>query len=130
MTDSKYKIIPRARNENSDLDDEEYDGEIGDNLNDETITIIPEDKFIIRANNLNEDIMKTPAAILAITMIYFAFSIGLTFYQRQLLKVGVYFYLRISFPIYCYFSHKLALTRPRSNTFSRFSLRIFTSHSL
>lgn len=113
MTHSKYKIIPRDRNENSDLDDEEYDGESGDNFNDETITIVPDDKFVIRANTLNEDIMKTPAAILAITMIYFAFSIGLTFYQRQLLKVGVYFCLPIRLQIY-YYSHQ---TGSRSTAF-------------
>lgn len=100
MAESKYKIIEKDEQDiNTDLEEEEeeYDDEDDDyreNFDDDTVTIITSSNNESHSaypnpNKFNEvNIMQTPAAILALILVYFAFSIGLTFYQRSLLKVN------------------------------------------
>lgn len=105
MAESKYKIIEKEEpdiNTDPDEDDEEDEEEevYTENFDDDTVTIITtsnNESHSIYPNKFNEvDIMQTPAAILALILVYFAFSIGLTFYQRSLLKV-----ITISFLCFC-----------------------------
>lgn len=92
MTQSKYKIIPL--NQNHPEEDEDDGEEYTDNLDDDdTVTIVPSTdtdnvQFLNKFNpNNNNNAMQTPIAILSLILIYFSLSIGLTFYQRSLLRV-------------------------------------------
>lgn len=91
MTESRYKIIQLNQNVHTDQEDESDDEENGsDNLEDDTVTIVqakePHDLHFPNKFNDNSN-MQTPTAILTLILIYFTLSIGLTFYQRDLLKV-------------------------------------------
>lgn len=97
MTESKYKIIPINQPVNTDQEDEgeDDDDEFNENLDDDTVTIVPtndtdELHFSYKLNENN--IMYTPTGILSLILIYFTLSIGLTFYQRNLLKVFIQFF--------------------------------------
>lgn len=98
MADTKYKIIDKEEQDNSTDPEDNEDDDVNTehfgngNDNDDTVTIITssnhERHSIYPKTKFNDvDIMQTPAAILALILIYFAFSIGLTFYQRNLLEV-------------------------------------------
>lgn len=105
MTESKYKIIQLNQNLHTDQEDddddeegEEEEDDFTDNIDDDTVTIVaandPSDLHY--SNKFHEtNNMQTPTSILALILIYFTLSIGLTFYQRDLLRVR----LLIS---YCY----------------------------
>lgn len=93
MTESRYKIIQLNQNVHTDQEEDDSDEEedVSDNLDDDTVTIIPANdrhdlhfpqKFSETSSN-----MQTPTAILTLILIYFTLSIGLTFYQRDFLKV-------------------------------------------
>lgn len=92
MTESRYKIIQLNQNVHTDQeDDSDEEEDVSDNLDDDTVTIVPANdrhdlhfpqKFSETSNN-----MQTPTAILTLILIYFTLSIGLTFYQRDFLKV-------------------------------------------
>lgn len=98
MAEAKYKIIEKEEQdintdpEEEDDEDDEEDDDYTENFDDDTVTIITSsnhESHSVYPNKFNEvDIMRTPAAILALILVYFAFSIGLTFYQRSLLKVN------------------------------------------
>lgn len=132
MADTKYKIIDKEEQDNStdpedNEDDDVYTEHFGnDNDNDDTVTIITssnnEPHSIYPKNKFNDvDIMQTPAAILALILIYFAFSIGLTFYQRNLLEVRLrniridFFFLLQSNTLWL-----LPLTRPCNQAYYAF----------
>lgn len=93
MTESKYKIIQLNQNEHTDQEDDDDEGEeedFTDNLDDDTVTIVPasDPNDLHFPNKFNENNnMQTPTAILTLILIYFTLSIGLTFYQRDLLNV-------------------------------------------
>lgn len=90
MTESRYKIIQLNQNVHTDQEEDDSDEEedVSDNLDDDTVTIVPANdlhfpqKFSETSSN-----MQTPTAILTLILIYFTLSIGLTFYQRDFLKV-------------------------------------------
>lgn len=91
MTESRYKIIPINQNVHTDQEDDGEDEEdLTDNLDDDTVTIVPAndsgDLHFSNEFNVNSN-MQTPTAILALILVYFTLSIGLTFYQRNLLTV-------------------------------------------
>lgn len=93
MAESKYRIIEKDEPDiNTDPEEDEDDEEEDDyteQFDDDTVTIITSAQNDVYPNKFNDvDIMQTPAAILALILVYFAFSIGLTFYQRNLLKVS------------------------------------------
>lgn len=100
MTESRYKIIQINQNQHTDQEDEgEDDDDLTDNIDDDTVTIVPandpddlhfSNKFT--ENNIN---MQTPTSILMLILIYFILSIGLTFYQRNLLKVHHIYHFRL-----------------------------------
>lgn len=93
MTESKYKILQV----NQDLHtDEEDDGDEDDEFkkhlddNDDSVTIVhatDSDDHHYSRKFIDNNTMQTPAAILSLILIYFTLSIGLTFYQRNLLRV-------------------------------------------
>lgn len=98
MTESRYKIIQLNQNVHTDPEEDDSDEEddVSDNLDDDTVTIVPASdrhdlhfpqKFSETSSN-----MQTPTAILTLILIYFTLSIGLTFYQRDFLKVRVHFH--------------------------------------
>lgn len=92
MNESKYKIIPMSRSQNT-TDQEDFgenDGDYSENVDDNTVTIVQanDSDDLHFPQKLQENyIMQTPATILSLILIYFTLSIGLTFYQRNLLKV-------------------------------------------
>lgn len=92
MTESRYKIIQLNQNVHTDQeDDSDEEEDVSDNnLDDDTVTIVqandPHDLHFPNKFNENSS-MQTPTAILTLILIYFTLSIGLTFYQRDLLKV-------------------------------------------
>lgn len=93
MTESKYKIIQMNQNVHTDQeedDDGDEEEDLTDNLDDDTVTIVPasDPNDLHFPNKFNENNnMQTPTAILTLILIYFTLSIGLTFYQRNLLNV-------------------------------------------
>lgn len=97
MTESKYKIIQLNQNVHTDQEDDDDDDEgeeeeedFTDNIDDDTVTIVPanDPNDLHFPNKFNEsNTMQTPTAILTLILIYFTLSIGLTFYQRDLLRV-------------------------------------------
>lgn len=91
MTDSRYKIIPINQNVQTDQEDDgEDDDELTDNIDDDTVTIVPanDSADLHFSSEFNDQInMQTPTAILMLILIYFTLSIGLTFYQQNLLEV-------------------------------------------
>lgn len=90
MTESRYKIIQLNQNVHTDQDDSDEEEDVSDNLDDDTVTIVqandPHDLHFPNKINENSN-MQTPTAILTLILIYFTLSIGLTFYQRDFLKV-------------------------------------------
>lgn len=98
MTESKYKIIQINQNVHTDQEDD------GDDDDDDTVTIVPAnetDDLHFSNNKFTENnIMQTPTAILSLILIYFTLSIGLTFYQRNLLKVVISIELNDSFFVF------------------------------
>lgn len=96
MTESRYKIIPINQSIRSDHEDdgENDDDDLTDNLDDDTVTIVPandsDDLHFANKFNDNNNNMQTPTGIFTLILIYFMLSIGLTFYQRNLLKVCTY----------------------------------------
>lgn len=92
MTESRYKIIPIDQNVHTDQEDDGEDEEyLTDNLDDDTVNIVPANDLddLHLSKNTNENInMRTPTGIISLLLIYFILSIGLTFYQRNLLKVN------------------------------------------
>lgn len=97
MTESRYKIIPIKQSVHTDQEDDGEDEEdFTDNLDDDTVTIVPaiDSDDLNFSNKFNDNNMQTPIGILTLILIYFILSIGLTFYQRNLLKVHYgFFYL-------------------------------------
>lgn len=98
MTESKYKIIQLNQSAHTDLDDDDFEDEeeLTDNIDTDTVTIVPVNNsddlhFSNKFNNKNN--MHSPSTILTLILIYFILSIGLTFYQRNLLKVRYYYFL-------------------------------------
>lgn len=93
MTESRYKIIQLNQNVHTDQEDDGDDDEdLTDNQDDDTVTITPanDSDDLHFPNKFNESInMPTPTAIFTLIVIYFTLSIGLTFYQRDLLKVRI-----------------------------------------
>lgn len=91
MTESRYKIIQINQNQHTDQEDDGDDDEdLTDNIDDDTVTIVPanDSDDLHFPNKFNENNnMQTPTAILTLILMYFILSIGLTFYQRNLLKV-------------------------------------------
>ncbi|XP_031618621.1 solute carrier family 35 member C2 [Contarinia nasturtii] len=90
MTESRYKQIPINQNVHTDQEDDGEDEEdLTDTLDDDTVTIIPtndSDEFNFPKKINENNNMQTPTGILTLLLIYFILSIGLTFYQRNLLK--------------------------------------------
>lgn len=142
MAESKYQIIekeePDINTDPDDEDDEEEEDECTEQFDDDTVTIITtsnNESHSIHPNKFNDvDIMRTPAAILALILVYFAFSIGLTFYQRSLLKVSI----DLLFPFRCgealtcieCASQQQAINRTNGeNNYHSFDFRIFIFHS-
>lgn len=118
MTESRYKIIPINQSVHTDQEDDgEEDDELTDNIDDDTVTIVPANDSgdLHFPNEFNEhNNMHAPTAILSLILIYFTLSIGLTFYQRNLLKVNishcVLIYLSVlnvanTYLIYCIMCH-------------------------
>lgn len=116
MAESKYHIIKKEEQdinsdpEDADEEEEEEEDDYTENFDDDTVTIITSsnhESHSIYPNKFNSvDIMQTPAAILALILVYFAFSIGLTFYQRSLLKVNqilcvVLFFFPLNCGLFC-----------------------------
>lgn len=83
MAEAKYERIHADQDVNTEQEEDDVD----------TVEDITEINIIDDiANNYQEaynslSIMQTPSAILILILIYFGLSIGLTFYQRSLLKV-------------------------------------------
>lgn len=129
MTESKYKIIPINQSVHTDHDDDGEDEEdFTDNLDEDTVTIIPANDsddlhFPNKFNDNNNNNMQTPTGILTLILIYFILSIGLTFYQRNLLKViieNIFVQLSILIDIffdyyYCYHYQFIDLLQNRFN---------------
>lgn len=137
MADAKYKIIEKEeqdinteQEEDDDDDDEDEEYEYTGNFDDDdTVTIITSsnhESHSIYSNKTNdEDIMRTPAAILALILVYYAFSIGLTFYQRKLLKVSAILH-RFHFVSFWHQSTDNFIMEKRFfRNFSRFRIFIF-----
>lgn len=103
MTESRYKIIQLNQNVHTDQEDDgEDDEDLTDNQDDDTVTIIPanDSDDLHFPNKFNENNnMPTPTAIFTLIVIYFTLSIGLTFYQRDLLKVHVVIIIYFVTPI-------------------------------
>lgn len=95
MTESRYKIIPVNQSIHTDHEDDGEDEEdLTDNIDEDTVTIVPandsDDLHFTNKFNDNHNNMQTPTGILTLILIYFILSIGLTFYQRNLLKVQIF----------------------------------------
>lgn len=95
MTESKYKIIQLNQSVHTDQeDDDEDEEEYTENLDeDDAVTIVPSSDtdnlhFANKFNGNQNNMMQTPIAILTLILIYFSLSIGLTFYQSNLLTVS------------------------------------------
>lgn len=93
MAGAKYEKILTEQDANGEADDiDEYDvsiatrsiSDIGDNS---PLTYGCQQQKL--QSSSAHSIMQTPYAIVALILIYFGFSISLTFYQRNLLKVGI-----------------------------------------
>lgn len=92
MTKSQYRIVQVDESLNADQADDvkDFDDDYPENINGDTVTITT-------ANNSDDPhfphkasdklTMQTPSTIISLIFIYFTLSIGLTFYQRRLLKV-------------------------------------------
>lgn len=80
MTDAKYEKIRTEHGEEDDL--EELNESISTRSN-IAIACQPKEVHSVSTNS----IMQTPYSLVALILIYFALSISLTFYQRNLLKV-------------------------------------------
>lgn len=93
MTESKYKILQANQDLHSDEEDDgDEDDEFTKHLddNDDSVTIVhatDSDDLHFSQKFIENNTMQTPAAILSLILIYFTLSIGLTFYQRNLLRV-------------------------------------------
>lgn len=87
MIESKYKLVRIYQNgstnqRETDKNNEEYSESVDDN---DAVTIMLASDY---QHELAESVnIQKPATILSLILIYFILSIGLTFYQRSLLKV-------------------------------------------
>lgn len=97
MAETKYEIIHRDHDVHTEQEEDDLEEYSIENSNRDFIrgTTLKDDQIINNNNNIypkeyinrNIDIMQTPSAILALILVYFGLSIGLTFYQRHLLYV-------------------------------------------
>lgn len=93
MTKSEYKIVQVHDSSNADQTDDgkDYDDEYTENINGDIVTVASandsdDPHFLYKATEKHT--MQTPSTIISLIFIYFVLSIGLTFYQRSLLKVN------------------------------------------
>lgn len=97
MAEAKYEILQRDHDVHTEPEEDGVEEYGIDNTSDFIRTTALQDDSNNGNNNNNNhskeyikrniDIMQTPSAISALILIYFALSIGLTFYQRKLLNV-------------------------------------------
>lgn len=99
MAESKYEIIQRQHDVHAEQEEDDLD-DIDNSNNGFFRTHTLQEDHVINTNNnniyskpyanQNIDIMTTPSAILVMILIYFGLSIGLTFYQQELVNVSLY----------------------------------------
>lgn len=100
MTKSEYKIV-QVHDSNADQTDDgkEYDDDYTENINGDRVTVTSandsdDPHFSYKA--AEKHTMQTPSTIISLIFIYFVLSIGLTFYQRSLLKVNAIFHANLA----------------------------------
>lgn len=93
MTKSQYRIVQVHDSLHADQTDDgkDFDDDYSANINGDTVTITTandsDDPHFPQKSSPDKLTMQTPTTIITLIFIYFTLSIGLTFYQRSLLKV-------------------------------------------
>lgn len=82
MSETRYERITEENLPDSESNDPNVDINSNDNTRDDTSIEIPNQKSL-------HGFAQTAISTLGLILIYFTLSIGLTFYQRSLLKVRV-----------------------------------------
>lgn len=91
MAEARYERIQTEQDAHAEQEQEEEEEDDVDISLARSAIDITEDPLPYSTKHRPMSIMQAPSAILALIFIYFGLSISLTFYQRGLLKVRIYF---------------------------------------